>query len=163
MYSGGGYVANLGNHKQDALELIDELEDAGWIDHDTRAIMLEFNVWNANTNLFNLFVLSLEFAPPGGLYSWHTVDAVNLYRYSGAGGVMNLLTEIFITVFIFVLTITTCVDIVKEGRKFWTNPWNVLLVISLCLFYVALGCYVKRSLWTMTCVELMMNNPGKTE
>lgn len=162
MYSGGGYIANLGNHKQGALSLVDELEGAGWVDHDTRAIIFEFNMWNANTNLFNLFVLSLEFPPPGGLCLWNMIEAVNLYRYSGPGGVMNLSTEIFVTVYILILTVFTLMDIVKERLRFWTNPWNVLLVVSLCLFYAALGCYVMRSLWTMACVELMMNNPGKT-
>ena len=160
IYSGGGYVANLGNDKQHAIDLMFDLERTNWIDQYTRALFIEFNVWNANTNLFNLFILSLEFPPIGGMVNWHQIDSVQLYRYSGAGGVVNLLAEIACIIFVLVLTIFAIKDMIKQKCAYWTQFWNVLLVLSLLMFYMGFCFYVLRSLMTIKAVELMMNNRG---
>ena len=158
--TGGGYIANLGNHKHEAISLVEELEQTNWIDQYTRAVFIEFTVWNANTNLFNLFKLSVEFPPIGGMFLWKNIDAVELYRYSGAGGVINLMAEILLIIYVVIFTIVAMRDMVKQKGAYWSNLWNVMFVVTLALFYVAFGCYVARSLWTIKTVELMMNNPG---
>ena len=39
--------------------------------------------------------------------------------------------------------------------------WNIFQVVALVLFYVAVGLYTTRSLWTVWVVEDLMNNPGE--
>lgn len=159
-YGGGGYVFNLGDSHLEASSALDELETMQWVDHYTRAIFVEFSIWNANTNLFTMFILTLEFPPTGGAFVWSQIEAVNLYRYSGARGVLNLAAEIVVVAYMAVFTVFVIHDIVKQ-RKSWLSVWNILMAVSLALFYIALACYIMRSLWTMKTVENMMNNPGK--
>ena len=80
-YSGGGYVANLGNEQAPALQLIDDLMQYNWIDRHSRALFVEFNVWNANTNLFNMVILCFELPSEGSFLTTVTIDTVQLYRF----------------------------------------------------------------------------------
>ena len=79
-YSGGGYVANLGNEQAPALQLIDDLMQYNWIDRHSRALFVEFNVWNANTNLFNMVILCFELPSEGSFLTTVKIDSVQLYR-----------------------------------------------------------------------------------
>ena len=81
MYSGGGYVANLGNEASAAFELLRDLVDNNWIERYSRALMIEFNVWNANTNLFNYVLICVEFVSEGSFLHSVNIDAIVLYRY----------------------------------------------------------------------------------
>ena len=158
-YPSGGYVANLGKDQVDAMEIVEILEKSNWIDEHTRVVFVEFNIWNANSNLFNMFILSLEMLPSGGVFHWLTIDSINLYRYSGPGGLINLLTEICLTIFTFVLTVKHIIDVFK-GKKSCTSFWIFLKLSCLALFYMALGIYIWRSVLTSASVEEMMNNKG---
>ena len=51
-YGGGGYVRNLGLTQQDTTDIINYLKDNLWIDRATRAVFIDFTVYNANINLF---------------------------------------------------------------------------------------------------------------
>jgi polycystin 2 len=51
-YGGGGYVALLSANVTESNATIQDLFDNLWIDRATRAIFLDFTVYNANINLF---------------------------------------------------------------------------------------------------------------
>ena len=51
-YDGGGYVQDLIGGNSSALVTISELRDGGWLDRSTRAVFIDFSLYNANVNLF---------------------------------------------------------------------------------------------------------------
>lgn len=51
-YGGAGYVVHLSPDQNTTTETIQFLYDNLWIDRGTRAIFLDFTVYNANINLF---------------------------------------------------------------------------------------------------------------
>jgi polycystin 1L2 len=162
VYGGGGFVFNLGDDPDVAEADLNLLEQSQWLDQYTRAIFVEFSVWNANTNLMSSFTTCLEFPPSRGLFTWTTIEVVNLYRYSGPAGVVNLLAEIIVVIYMVVLTVLTIKDVINLKKNFFNSFWNGVVVLSLVIFYIAVVCYVMRTLWTITCIENMMNNPGKS-
>ena len=52
-YPGNGYEVILGQYRADTEAIFDELYNNLWIDDKTRAIIIDFTVYNANINLFN--------------------------------------------------------------------------------------------------------------
>ena len=64
-YSGRGYVQSLGSSETRALDILDQLIEFEWLDRYTRAVVLEFNVYNANINLFSLVSVLFEFPSVG--------------------------------------------------------------------------------------------------
>jgi len=51
-YEGGGYTQDLPLTQNEAKDVIQYLKDNLWIDRATRAVFVEFTVYNANINLF---------------------------------------------------------------------------------------------------------------
>jgi len=51
-YGGGGYTQVLPLSHSEANAMIQSLKDNLWIDRATRAVIVEFTVYNANINLF---------------------------------------------------------------------------------------------------------------
>ncbi|KAK1903165.1 Polycystic kidney disease protein 1-like 2, partial [Dissostichus eleginoides] len=60
LYRGGGFVAEIGPDSQNASRTLEYLFRNTWLDANTRAIFVEFTVYNANVNLFCIVTLLLE-------------------------------------------------------------------------------------------------------
>ena len=51
-YGGGGFVPDLATTKEESASIISFLQENNWLDRGTRAVFLDFTVYNANINLF---------------------------------------------------------------------------------------------------------------
>ncbi len=139
-----------------------DLELSGWLDYNTRAVFLEFNVWNANTNLFNMVTLLVEFSTSGYSTFSHTIETVRLYRYNGAAGVVALVSEIACIVFVIVMAVLEMRKMVRRKASYFRSIYNITQLLIVLLFAAALALYIYRSVWTIWTVEELMNNRGKT-
>ena len=68
LYSGGGYVFELRGDVETLLSRSKELERDAWVDRYTRAIFIEFTVYNPGSNLFSINTLLLEMPDSGSLH-----------------------------------------------------------------------------------------------
>lgn len=66
-YDGSGYVQDLNLTKWESKILIDDLKTSKWVDRQTRAVFVDFTVYNANANLFCTARLLFEFPASGGV------------------------------------------------------------------------------------------------
>ena len=80
-FSGGGYVANLGENMTFAMQLLRNLSRDDWLDQHARAVFVEFNILNVNTNLFNLVTICFELPTEGASLSYVSIQSVKLYRF----------------------------------------------------------------------------------
>ena len=74
---------------------------------------------------------------------------------------MALLVEILCAIIVTAVTILEVKKICKQRQEYFTDVWNDFQVASLALFYVAVGLYAMRCMWTVWTVDDMMNNPGR--
>lgn len=51
-YGGGGYYQDLSRTKEESMSQLQFLKDHLWLDRGTRAVFLDFSVYNGNINLF---------------------------------------------------------------------------------------------------------------
>lgn len=51
-YRGGGYYQDLSRTKEESATQLQFLKDQLWLDRGTRAVFLDFSVYNGNINLF---------------------------------------------------------------------------------------------------------------
>ena len=159
-YSGGGYVANLGNTHSDAVSIVSYLNTTSWIDQFTKVIFVEFNIWNANTNLFNSIIIVFDFKSTGLVFASHQIDVIVLYRYTGADGLLNLLSEVVLLIFMIVKTVLEVIKIVKSRGQHLKSLANSSMLVVGVLYFTAFGVYVWRSVLTASSVTEMMNNRG---
>lgn len=65
-YKGGGYVYMFERNVDRTKQKLSELKNQIWMDAHTRAIFLEFTVYNPNINLFGSMIMVIEFLHSGG-------------------------------------------------------------------------------------------------
>lgn len=74
-YGGGGYVFRLRDDLETMINKTYQLEKEAWIDRYTRAIFIEFTVYNVGTNLFSVNYLLLEKPSSSSFYNtWRFVS-----------------------------------------------------------------------------------------
>lgn len=78
-YSGGGYVYEMRGSRAEIIGNITQLQTSNWIDRQTRAIFVEFTVYNPNINLFSYCTILFEFLPTGNIVSSYTFLPMNLF------------------------------------------------------------------------------------
>lgn len=130
LYSGGGYAANLGYDQLTAYTVISDLHSNGWIDMQSRAVFVEFTVYNANTNLFGIVSAMIEFPSSSAAFTKVQYQAARFYLHlNGAQTISHILVIFFMLYFLY-----------REGRlvykqrcAYFKGFWNwveTILVVS---------------------------------
>lgn len=66
-YGGGGYAYEYHGRLKDLRSNLSQLHQLSWIDHRTRAVVIQMTLYNPNTQLFTSVILLAEFLSTGGL------------------------------------------------------------------------------------------------
>ena len=157
----GGYIANLASNYDRSIARIDDLEENNWIDIYTRAVFVEFGTLNANLNLFSFVTIGFEFVITGDIVFQKNIESIQLYRYIGGAGLLNIMLEIITVIFAIVITVQETREFFKDKKKFIQNMWNWVTVIAFILFYAGVGVYAWKSVLTVKTVEDVKNEAGK--
>ena len=82
-YKGGGYTFTFLRTAAKTEALLRELEEKRWLDPRTRAVFLEFTLYNANVNLFASVIMLLEFMDTGAAISKTEVKVCRTFLLDG--------------------------------------------------------------------------------
>jgi len=66
-YNSGGYVYNFIGRLSDLQNNLSRLHQFGWIDSQTRAVIIQLSLYNPNSQLFTSVTLLTEFLSTGGI------------------------------------------------------------------------------------------------
>ena len=127
------------------LELMENL----WIQRGTRAVFLDFTVYNANLNLFCVVSLLFEFPATGGVIPGATFRTVKLIRYVSMFDYFIMACEGIYTVFILYYLVEEFLEILKIGGPYFKSFYNNLDVIVVVLSVLNQG----LSIYTFLVVE----------
>ncbi|XP_066271638.1 polycystin-1-like protein 2 [Branchiostoma lanceolatum] len=140
-YDSGGYVAELGDSYEAALETIEGQEKSNWIDRYTRAILVEFTLFNANVNFFSTLTYVVEFPNTGGGVSSMSISTYRLHYFIGSLGYIVMAFDI-IYVLWFLYKLKREVKImVQEGKDYLKQPWNLVEVLNIVLSLFAFAVF----------------------
>lgn len=146
LYSGGGYPAELGYDYPTALTVIADLHSHNWIDAQTRAVFVEFTVYNANTNLFGIAFMFVEFLPTGGAFPYAHFAVSRLYSYVGPFSNFILACQIFLILFMFYFMYREGKQMYKKGKAYFHGFFNWMEVTLIFCEFAMVILYFAR-LW----------------
>ncbi|KAI3378974.1 hypothetical protein SNEBB_006980 [Seison nebaliae] len=160
-YPGDGYVATLKKTKAESKNIIDHLKANRWIDRGTRAVFVDFTVYNANVNLFCQIRLLLEFPAMGGAFPSHTFRTVKLIRYVSTFDYFVLACELIYALFLLYYTIEEIIEIKKHKCEYFKSFCNVLDIVILLIGYVAIAFSVFRFFKVNEVLDSILKNEDK--
>ncbi|XP_074619746.1 polycystin-2-like protein 1 [Acropora palmata] len=151
-YSGGGFTLLLEATRVKTKALIAKLKQNLWLDRGSRAVFIDFTVYNANINLFCIVKLLFEYPATGGCIPSFNFRTVKLIRYVNTLDHFVMACEGIFILFIIYYTIEEILEIKKHRLKYFKSFWNVLDIIVIFLGYVAIVFNLYR---TVTVSELL--------
>ncbi|XP_014096396.2 polycystin-2 [Bactrocera oleae] len=134
-----GYATFLSRDLNNSLKILDYLEKAHWFDARTAAVFIDFTLYNADSNLFSVCTILLEYTPFGNVLSHVDVQSVGLLL-----NVDNLPAVFLIT---FLLYLFTLIYFIKHlvlnllyKTKMSASPWNCVdgIIVLLNIFIIIL-------------------------
>ncbi|KAI8494545.1 hypothetical protein Bbelb_277710 [Branchiostoma belcheri] len=145
VYWGGGYVVNLGTSKEEGERIVSYLHRHGWLDRYTRAVMVEFTVYNANVNLFLATTLLVEYSHVGSAFHWISLHPFRLHDdIEGLWSYVTLSVNVFYVFLVFLETVTIGVRMYQDGKKFVRDFWNMWEVFAWMCSAAAVGVFCWR-------------------
>ncbi|MBN3306288.1 PK1L2 protein, partial [Amia calva] len=146
LYRGGGYVADLGPDLQSATSVLQYLFDNTWLDVYTRAVFVEFTVYNANINLFCIVTLSMETTAVGAFQLRSELQSVRLYQSSSGMNVFVMASEVIYFLFILYYMFVQGKRIKEQKWAYFHSKCNLLELAIITLSWSALSVFIKRTL-----------------
>ncbi|CAB0015691.1 unnamed protein product [Nesidiocoris tenuis] len=143
-YTGGGYYMDFSSSLEETLKLYNEMYNNTWIDHGTRAVMVDLASYTQRDNLFCIVTLLIELPPSGGAIPSADVRVQKLLRYESTLDCVMLGFELALTALLVLLTLDNILKLVHQPMQYISNLWNALDWVMLPLGYAAAAVGVWR-------------------
>jgi len=160
-YGGGGFTQLLGKNKAISKTIIADLKKNLWTDRGTRAVFVDFTVYNANINLFCVITLILEFPATGGCIPYHSFRTLKLIRYVTAMDYFVMACEALFVFFLLYYSIEEFIEIKKHRLSYFKSFWNVLDVVVILLGVVCIIFNVYRTIQVNNLLKDLLEKPNE--
>ncbi|CAF0730830.1 unnamed protein product [Adineta steineri] len=161
-YKGGGYVVSLGRTHEKGATIIRELRSQNWLDQLTRAVFIDFSLYNANVNLFISVTLSFEMTSMGSVIQDYQIKIFRLYDHIGGYGMLVYIFELLFLFFTIYSTIHEIILLVKQRREYFSKFWNIISFITVVFSITSIIMYgTKKTLTRLAIRSLKKNEMGE--
>ena len=127
----------------------------------TRAVMVDFTVYNANINLFCVINFLFEFPATGGVLSSSTFNSVKLLRYVSSFDYILMACECVYILFIIYYIIEEILEISKLKCVYFKGTWNKLDLFVVFLSIVNQSLNIYTFFTAETKIATLLSEPDK--
>jgi hypothetical protein len=160
-YGGGGYIMALENEKLRTEKMIDESVANRWIDRLTRAVLVEFTLYNANINMLAYSIFMVEFSEVGGAFTWYDTQCFRPTQVTDSTGVFSIICYILFMIIIIIVTIKW-IQQMKEGKcHAFKQFWNIIDFILCLCSYVAIVVWICKYVTTKQALQIYYNDKSR--
>ena len=147
-YYGGGYVYELlgASNQTDLTNDFDSLEQNMWIDRQTRAILLEFPLFNPHVSLFAYCSVLFEILPSGTIIKSARFSTMNLLSFSASMASFSIMCAVIYLCVVFVMFCNEIRKIYKLKKQYFTEFWSYIDWMIIAFSWAAFSIYLYR-LW----------------
>ncbi|XP_034659787.1 polycystic kidney disease 2-like 2 protein [Drosophila subobscura] len=159
-YSTGGYTVDLTYDKEVNLRKIHELKTIHWLDRSTRLCLVEFNLFNENTDIFQSVKLIAEIPASGVVLPQARMQTVKKYSFFTDPDPKQTLLYIVWYLMIVYYTVIEINELRLSGfRAHFKSFLNILECFLLPICYLALA----YNIWHTVEVESLVSKAQRQE
>ncbi|XP_078351506.1 polycystin family receptor for egg jelly-like isoform X2 [Oculina patagonica] len=158
-YGGGGYPALLGYDEDTAYDVLNETLGQGWVDRQTRAVILEFAVFNVNTNLISIAVYFYEVLATGAAYTTRRIETLELYSTESGALMFYLICYFLFLVMVLFHFIIMLIHFYRQRLGFFKSVWNMVDLLMVISSIVSASLYMIRSKSVLNSIRTIHKNP----
>ena len=155
-------MVSLGRTYEKAVSVLADLHSQKWLDQLTRAVIIDFSLYNANVNLFVAVTLSFEMTSMGSIIQDHQIKIFRLYDHIGGYGILVYIFEFIFVIFTIYSIIHEIVLIIKQRKEYFRKFWNIISFITTVFSITAIAMYgTKKTLTRLAIRSLRKTEMGK--
>ena len=162
VYDGGGYVADLGYNSSTAQAVISDLIEYGWIDRQTRAVLLEFTIYNPNTGYLIISAYHFEILPTGYGYPFPKIDTLLLTSTETGFYEFYLICQLLFIMMAFVFFIVEMYKLYRAKWTYFRYVWNWVEILRILLSVLVVVFYIIKSKLILKLAAIVKENPFAT-
>lgn len=143
-YSPSGFIQLLPPNGTSTLRKLRSLQEDGFVDSATRAIFVDFTIWNSNLGTYAVTRITYEFAPSGAVVGSVRVLVLTQRNFtpggnSGAIGewIMTILKEFCIMLFILWYLVEEASEASESRWNYLQDGWNLMDWLNMVLLVYA--------------------------
>ncbi len=123
MIPGSGYIQKFEPSTKDSmLKVLTELKKQNWIDRQTRAVLLQFNLYSFQSNLFAAVTVCWEFLETAGGLADISIQFPNIRLLTSSYGYLLTLLEVILFMIYIVQTVLTVISVFSSHLRLKTDP-----------------------------------------
>jgi len=129
------------------MRLIQDLEEAHWLNNNTRAVLIQFTTFNPPTDLFTISLLAFEFLRVGVVSPYHDINTCKLYSFTNMRDAFTIVCEVCYMVLIllyFNRAIRSFLADRSHLKRYLLSVWTYVDWIIIALVYAAVAVFVLR-------------------
>ncbi|XP_027034714.2 polycystin-1 isoform X1 [Tachysurus fulvidraco] len=144
VYNSGGFVQELSRKMEESRALLEQLHKHQWLDPLTRALFVEFSLYNTNTDLLAIFSFLLEFPVSERTHSSINLKTCSLQTLQRGMDLPMFLTLILMILIIY-FSVREGVSTFRQGWGYILQAWNLVGVVTLLLAACVSALHFSRS------------------
>ena len=149
----------MGYDEETASDALEETLGYGWVDRQTRAVILEFAVFNANTNLLSIATYFYEVIATGAAYTTRRVDTLELYSTESGALMFYLICQFLFMAMVLYYLIVMLVHLYRQRLGFFKSVWNVVDFLMIIFSVLSVLFYMIRSKNVLKSIKAIQANP----
>ncbi len=139
-YKGGGYLYEFRGRLSDLQKNISKLHQLGWIDKQTRAVIIQLNLYNPNSQLFTSVTLLTEFLSTGGIIPQSHFEPFNLYLTFTS--TFQLICAIFYIGFIIYFMFIEIQSLFHLKLNYFRQYWSYIEIGIIACSWTSIGIFI---------------------
>lgn len=159
LYAGGGYPARMGYDEKSAEQVIDDTIQNGWIDRQTRVVMLEFTIFNINTNLISIGSYLYEVLATGYATTRARVDTLTLYSSDSAFYEFYLICQFLFLVMVVYLLVKQVLKMYRLRCAYFRDLWSWVELLQIVFSVLSVVFYTFRAKSILRSIRKIQENP----
>lgn len=159
LYRGGGYIATLGYDEQTADGVLTETLSQGWIDRQTRAVVIEFTVFNINTNLISIATFFYEVLATGAAYTTKKVETLELYSTESSSREFYLICQFLFMAMTTFYLVLLLINLFRQRTAFFKSPWNMIEFLQIVSSVTSFAFYMLKAKSILKSIKAIQSNP----
>ncbi|XP_050401879.2 polycystin-2 isoform X2 [Patella vulgata] len=161
IYGGGGYFFDMDINYDASVNMFNQLYDNLWLDRQTRAVFVEFSLYNADSNLLIVVRIIAEFPEYGGTVKWHHINTLRIFQHVTAMGLFVIACEIVVFIIMIILTGMAVKGIKKDKWNYFKDFWHIIDVLSIIIAIFGFTIFVLKEVYLSRTLSKFKENPKK--
>lgn len=151
-------MADLGYDLQTAREVMEDLSKSNWIDRRTRALIVEFSIFNSNMNILVIANYFFEFLPTGGVYTNIRIEMPHLHGSETSLVQLILFCRLLVIVMMVAYFVNELVKMCCQKGSYFKNAWNWIALVLIITSVTAVVLHIVQEKTTSDSVKELNKN-----